>query len=378
MAIERNTREKSHTQYQAVLVPEQEKAAWNDYIARVPFFSMLQSWEWGEFKKQLGWTPFRVAVKKGGEFAAAAQVFIKPLLFGATGFAYIPRGPVGDWLDAQVTDVLLSAIHRIARQHRVVFLKLEPPQVCKAGCEDILLRQGFKPGYYNNQPCSTIIVDLTRSLEEILGEMRSSTRRSIQAALRKGVTFKVGDESDIPAFFEMMQTTSRRAGFAIRGLDYYQHEWKTMSAAFPALFLLAYYQDILLAANISYSFGKHVAFFHQVSSGELRELNPNPLLVWETIKWAKGLGCESYDLWGIPDEIGPRYVLDGVLPPVDEKSNGLWGVYRFKSSISKNVVAYIGSYDYAYLPLLYLPMTSKYLTRELQDQAAAWLDNLRR
>jgi lipid II:glycine glycyltransferase (peptidoglycan interpeptide bridge formation enzyme) len=77
---------------------------------------------------------------------------------------------------------------------------------------------------------------------------------------------------------------------------------------------------------------------------------PNHLLQWHAIQWARARGCTAYDFWGIPDEIGQD---PSAASQAHERSDGLWGVYRFKEGFSGEVVRYLGAYDCVYSSLLY-------------------------
>ncbi len=51
-------------------------------VAEEPLFGLLQSWEWGEFKRELGWKVFRIAVKDDrGRIIAGAQMLIEAIAF---------------------------------------------------------------------------------------------------------------------------------------------------------------------------------------------------------------------------------------------------------------------------------------------------------
>lgn len=75
---------------------------------------------------------------------------------------------------------------------------------------------------------------------------------------------------------------------------------------------------------------------------------PAYLLQWEAIRWAKAHGCTEYDLWGVPD------VDEGKLETYfSERSDGLWGVYRFKRGFGGELRRAAGPWDRIYQPLLY-------------------------
>jgi lipid II:glycine glycyltransferase (peptidoglycan interpeptide bridge formation enzyme) len=354
-------------------VTAERRGEWNAFVAQEPSFALLQSWEWGEFKEKLGWRAYRIAVEEEGQILAGAQMLIKHIPLGLGSVAYVPRGPVGEWLDMGVTTKLLCAMLGIAGQHRAVFLKMEPPQLHDSLVRGAIERHGFRASPLSNQPRASIIVDLAQDLDHILNGMSKNTRRKIRDAARKGVTVRFGSEEDLAAFYELMRITGRRRSFSVRRFDYYKNEFLALCAKQQAALLMAFYQGKLLAAHMAFCFGKHAAFFHQASSSDLAALNPNSLLVWEAAKWAKALGCCTYDLWGIPDEVGAEVALGGE-PPESDRTDGLWGAYRFKKLFSKNIVFYVGAYDYVYRPALYALITSRLFSASTLDRGFAWMD----
>lgn len=338
---------------------------WNTFAEKEPSFVLTQSWDWGEFKEKMGWKAFRIAVEHQSTIIAGAQMLIKSFPLGIASYAYIPRGPIGDWLNPEVSAVFFPEIHRIARSKNVVFLKIEPPLVDNHDITQILAQFNFNSVSATIQPRSTIILDIRPDLNIILEQTRKTTRRKIKDASRKGVTIRFGNHEDFPAFYKLMKTTCRRAGFPLRPYQYYWNEWKTLENHRKCIMLMAFYQDNLLAVNIIYLFGNHAAFFHQCSSNEYGNLNPNSLLVWEGIKILKERGISTYDLWGISDEIGQIISQGGELPG-HERTDGLWGVYQFKSGFCKNVVFYSGAYDFIYKPTLYKINSSHFLNKNLE------------
>jgi lipid II:glycine glycyltransferase (peptidoglycan interpeptide bridge formation enzyme) len=342
-------------------------------VAAEPTFGLLQSWEWGDFKEKLGWMVFRIAAVERGHIVAGAQMLMKSLPLGSASVAYIPRGPLGNWLAEDIGPRLLTELHRVARRHGAVFLKIEPPLANDPALARRVREIGFRLAGNSNQPRATIILNLDQDLDAILKRMRQKNRQYIRAAEREGITVRAGRQEDLPAFTDLMERTSQREHLPSRIREYYEHEWRIFSEKKQAVLLMAFRQDRLLAVRALFCFGKNAAEFHAGSSDEARHFHPNYLLVWEGIKWAKERGCSTYDFWGIPDDIceTPPGRRDPV--PLD-RTDGLWGVYRFKSGFCSDVSCYLGSYDHVYRPVAYALVMNAVARKKPWERVAAFMD----
>ena len=65
---------------------------------------------------------------------------------------------------------------------------------------------------------------------------------------------------------------------------------------------------------------------------------PNYLIQWEMIKWAIETGCEVYDFQGISGNL-------------EDESDHLYGLYRFKRGFNGQVDELPGEFDITYKPL---------------------------
>ncbi len=364
-----------------VLIVE-DRQKWDEFIQTWSSFALLQSWKWGEFKQEMGWKVFRMAVEENGTFIAAAQMLVKPLPGKLASIAYIPRGPMTDWQEEETTALLLEALHRAARKEHAISLMIEPPILATCANDALLNKFGFRHSRVTNQPRNTIVVDIQPGPEELLSQMHHKTRQYIRRASKEGITSRQGDESDLNSFIQLMESTGKRAGFPVRSRRYYELEHKAFSPENQLCLLLAEKDGNLLAARTIYAFGRYAAEFHAGSICMTENMHPNYLLVWEGIQWAKAKGCISYDMWGIPDEI--RFG-EGNEPAVGdenlaqlERRDGLWGVYRFKRGFSRNIVTYAGAYDYVYLSIPYLLYGNRLLNRNTVEKIAIWMESLRK
>lgn len=320
---------------------------WDAFAAAEPSFALMQSWRWGEFKERSGWRAFRVAAERGGRIVAGAQMLLRPAPLGLSAVAYIPRGPVGAWLDEEIAAPLLDGLHQVARRHRALVLRIEPSAPNDSGCAQTLQRLGFVARKSANQPRATIVLDLEPGTDRLLTQMSRSTRHNIRLAAKKGVTVRVGGAEDLPMLHQLMRTTARRAGFRPRTSDYYRSQWEILAPTGHLRLFVASHEGRPLAVDVSTVFGEHAASLHAASSNEHKDLRPNHLLMWEAVRWAEAEGCRTFDLWGIPDEVGVA-ASEGRELPEPTSTDGLWGVYRFKRGFGGRVICYPTAHDHVY------------------------------
>ena len=355
----------------ACVVSQTRTAEWNALVAREDSFSLTQSCEWGGFKERLGWSVYRVAVEDDAALVAGAQLLVKRLPLGFS-VAYVPRGPVGRWTEDQAASLLFPELERLraGAPGRLPEDRAAGPGWATGARIAGPARLPAEPGHRTSprRPCSSTSHRRRRT------SSRGCTRRLASTSAAPSVRASPpvsADAGDLPAFCELMRRTAKREGFAGRSLEYYRAEWAAFAPGDHCALLLAYHEQQLIAARTVYRFGRHAAEFHG-GSVTLPSLHPNHLLVWRAIQWAKERGCTTYDMWGVPDEVGPA----GRRPTagVPERHDGLWGVYQFKRGFGARVVRYAGAYDLALVPGVYSLYSAAMVNRTVWERAAARLD----
>ncbi len=327
-----------------------ERERWDAFVAGASNGHLLQGWAWGEFKRQHGWRPVRLALVQDGEWIAVAQVLFRSI--ASLSLAYVPRGPVASLDHPEVYAQLLAGLHRYARRRLSIVLKLEPNEPEAPALSEWLGRQGFVKSRHTAQPRATLILDLKGGEEAVLAALPKTTRYQIRLAERRGVQARVArDDVDVQKFAALMATTGERAGFAVRSPGYYHDVLRLFRERGQAELLLAELDEQLIAGVMVFAFGPEGVYMYAASTNDHKEASPNDLLQWRAIQWCIKKGCARYDLWGIPPEAETGKPENGSGTP--DSADGLWGVYRFKRRFAKRAIHYIGAYDYPYLPPLY-------------------------
>ena len=418
-----------------IQIKKNQKEIWNRFIAGNNSESFLQSWEWGSFQSKIGRKIWRIGIveddlpgKKetsklqitnkfkiqsaswrtkfnppaGGQnskLIVVALIVKHDLPFGRS-YLYCPRGPVisRKFIKSKVYKVedlnfLFDEIKKIAKKEKSLFLRIDPAMEWNPESRIWNLENsGFKKTSNEIQPKDTLILDLTKSEEELLKEMKQKTRYNIRLAGKKelrirnyelGMDNKKIFEEKFEEFWELIKETSERDKFSSHNKDYY---WKMLESLgeiqnfagaglpacpagrqpvpnishasekeretskqkklvcnqFPLLqakLYLAEYENKTIAANIVLYFGDLAIYLHGASSGEYRNTMAPYLLQWRQVMDAKNIGCEKYDFWGIDSS------QKSIKLKVHKVNNGWGGITRFKKGFGGYEKNYIGAYD---------------------------------
>lgn len=322
--------------------------AWDAFVADHPAGHFLQTGRWADLKSAFGWRAEQVILRTIPSPAApilgGASILYRRLPWGQS-LAYIPKGPVVDWDAPDQARAVLTMARAAASKRHTALLKIEPELVDSPATTTALRSMGFRPSPQRVQPLCTIQIALTED-EKLLASMKPKWRYNIRLAGRKGVTVREGTGADLPEIQRLLAVTGRRDGFGVHSLAYYARATELFVPAGLAAWLVAEHEDRMLAAIAVFALGRTAWYMWGASGDEGRNLMPNHALQWAAMRWARDRGCATYDLWGIPDEVGAEP--DAYAEPESWGEGGLWGVYRFKQGFGGRVVRYTGAWD---LPL---------------------------
>ena len=281
------------------------KEQWDKQIGSHTQSQFLQSWDWGEFQQRLGRKIWHLDLNN--DFVLVIKMNL-PL---GKNYLYTSR------TNCNFDEAKINLLKELAKQEKSIFIKIEP-------LKQALDNFGFKK-VRSVQPVKTLILDLTKSEEELLAEMHQKTRYNIRLATKKGVSFKICQAEEFPIFYDLLVDTYRRKSKSLYSRDYFHkiyHDHLTK-------IYCAEYQDKILCANLIVFWGDRVTYLYGGSSEKDKNIMAPHLLQWLTIKKAKELGYQYYDLWGIDEKKWP-------------------GVTRFKKGFGGIEVSYSGTWD---LPL---------------------------
>jgi peptidoglycan pentaglycine glycine transferase (the first glycine) len=321
----------------------EDQARWDAFVKAHPSGHFFQCWIWGEMQRGLSARPRRIAALVKGEIRGVVQMLV---FQGATRpFAVVPRGPVADPDDVGVVQVLTAAALEAGRGEGTFLVRIEPQWEWDATHVATLQSCGFVSARQWIMPRRTLLVDLRPTTEEIWASFKSNTRNRVRLAEKLGVDVRVGTEADIAIFEELFEAMTARHGLRQAARETFGLAAKAFSGTdVMRLYLARSREDgIDVSGIIVFVFGRTATYLWGASSDaeSARKLNPNQLLHWTAMQWAKSRGCETYDTFGIPD-----HDADVLEAEYGTQTGGMWSLYRFKRGFGGRVVRHLGTFDH--------------------------------
>lgn len=270
---------------------------WDAFVAAQGAGDLVQSMAWGRAKQATGFEVALAASFRDGGIEGGALLIMKR--FGPLGaVGYVARGPLVVGQEPGRIARVLDEVERVAREHRVRHLVVQPP----GGGEAIaaaLAARGYSEDAPDVCPCATIVLDLAPDPGAILAGMSTSRRRNVRHALRRGVTVRQGGYEDLDCFHALHVATARRQGFAPLSRAYLEAQWEALRPRGALELFMAELDGRPIAGIWNTVFGDTMTYRIPAWSGEEAAVQPNVACHWHAIQRAKERGCRRYDLGGL-------------------------------------------------------------------------------
>jgi lipid II:glycine glycyltransferase (peptidoglycan interpeptide bridge formation enzyme) len=303
---------------------------WDAFVLNSPAGSIHQISDWAPFQETI---TGRGPVKGWGVRDAKGQIQATVLcVWMDTGFrgkkwVYSPRGPVFDMHKNQKAgQFLIQSVSEKLKESGAMFWRLDP--YIKPGfwiqLQKLEPGLALKTSIQNYQPTDTLILDLTKSDEILLSEMKRKGRYNINLAQKKGITFPhiTGREfaatnalkrgQILDEFWGLNAETTSRDGFSGHQKVYYEQFLEKLPEY--AVLFFAEFEGKKIATAISTFCGDKAIYYFGASTSdpEYRNLMAPYGLQWEMIQYAKSKNCKTYDFLGIAPENDPHHAYAGI------------------------------------------------------------------
>ena len=253
----------------------------------------------------------------------------------------IPGGPVINWKSDNEIAEVKELIVKTAKKHRCVFIRLRPPLLNNTGNLAILKKMGGRKSPMHLAAEHTVILDLTKTEEELLAGMRRQTRYEVRRSGKLGIKVESGNSEELfKEFHKVQKNTAARQHFVPPDL-------KTLLAEREAfgkdakIYVAKTPEDEPIAYGLILIDGDEADYYEAASTDLNRKLPGAYALQWQVIKDLKKQKIKRYNLWGIapPNQPHHRYA----------------GVTTFKTGFGGEIVTFVPAHDIIINKLKYAP-----------------------
>ncbi len=315
------------------LLPITSQNKWNSFLLEYGQHSFFQSWLWADVQAKLGYSIWRYGIFEGKIMRGIALVVKVSARRGS--FLQIRHGPVFDSQNKKKWEWFLTQMKVLAKNQRVWFVRLNPLIENTTENRQFFKALGLRPAAIHAMDAEyTWVLSLNKSEEELLGDMRKTTRYEIKRAISACVTVKkTTDPAELKHFFRLYDETMKRQDFVPnRGIS---EEFEMFAIEGKALLLLGSYQGKVCAAAMVLFDGNQAIYHYGASTRS--DVGVSYLVQWEAIREAKKRGILLYNFWGIAPE---------------DKPNHPWrGITLFKTGFGGHLEEYIHTHDLSISPL---------------------------
>lgn len=307
-----------------------EKNEWDNFVRAHEEANFLQAWQWGEFHSARGKTVVRRGVYEGDRLVGVYEGVVETARRG-THLA-VAGGPIVDWDNHAAVEAIRDDMKMIGKKHACVFVRVRPQLEKSAESLALFKQLGFRPAPYYLSVEHAGVLDLGKSEEELLKNMRQRLRRALRKAEKNNITVETStDPADIAEFYQIQLQTARRHDFTHFSEDFLTKQFAAFAADDSAVLYTARYEGEVLAQNFMIFYGNEASYHYGVSTELGTKLSGAPLLHMQAMRDARERGVGRYNFWGIVDE--------------DDTSHRFYGVSVFKRGFGVDELKYVPAQD---------------------------------
>jgi lipid II:glycine glycyltransferase (peptidoglycan interpeptide bridge formation enzyme) len=247
---------------------------------------------------------------------------------------------------AGTAGLVLESLVRWSRSHRIHYLVIDPPYNSKHVVDE-MSQLGFRPSPSGIPPTNlvtaTTVIDLCRSLNQILAAMRPDARRNVRKGTEFGFKFRIGCQDDLEQFFQLMLQVCKRRGEKPNppNVDFFHNLWREYESRGWVRLLLGEYDGELINGEMVFAFGDTFRMWKRGWNQGYRKNYPNHAIIWFAIQLAKEAGFKSFDFVQVDPGIAPLLAARKKVPQSWKKMRH-FGPTRYKMSFGENVLFYPG------------------------------------
>jgi len=311
---------------------------WNKILEQHPEANFLQSPLWAEANRLEG---HKLIVRTFGDDAMFLGI-VKDARRGR--YLEIPGGPLLNWNDQRLVKTVFETVIAEAKKEKCVFVRfrpqLEKSQATEQYIENLKKSFDLRPAPMHLHAQNTVILDLTKTEDELLMSMRRQTRYEVRRGEKLGLkVLEDASEVAFDEFHKVQAETAKRQNFIPPSKKELLAERTAFMPDHLKLYKVVDAENRPVAYGLILIYGNEAEYFEAASTDLNRKLPGSTALLWQAIKDLKSQGLKRLNLWGIA--------------PPGVEHHRYSGVTTFKTGFGGEIVEFIPAQDIVISKLKY-------------------------
>jgi hypothetical protein len=310
------------------------RAEWDQAMLQSEDYNVFQSFRWGEYKRNGGWTPMRwIARDETGETIAMVQILAKTPR-GRVTIGWAPGGPILQFARTprhQLAALIDSLLEQLAILRRTTSIRFDSYLPADSELIAALQESNCVRPYSRINTGYSLMLDLRQPESVHTKQIRSRHRSYIKKALDQNIEWKAGRDS----IFVNELVSLHGEMLSQKKLSLGRIETPEIAAlcdvlAEQALIFTGYLDGRAITSTLVLRFGAKAFYLIGASGKEGRAMRASYGLIDRLLKYLKAEGIEQFDFGGL-DPHGPKAA----------------GVNQFKTGFGGETVEHLGEWEWA-------------------------------
>lgn len=191
-----------------------------------------------------------------------------------------------------------------------------------------------KAGFFYEEHLN-IIVDLTKTEEQLWQEVHSKRRNEIRRAIKEQTSVEVHNDLDtLRSCYAILKEVYQRAKLPLPALSHFAALLQSGHERDGLVLFVATSEKRIIGCMLCLAYGKTLFDYYAGAYSDSYHKYPNDMLPWEVFKWGKKNGFTTFDFGGAGKPDVP------------------YGVREYKKKFGGEMVSY-GRFEKIHFPVLY-------------------------
>ncbi|MCD4756702.1 MAG: peptidoglycan bridge formation glycyltransferase FemA/FemB family protein [Arcobacteraceae bacterium] len=314
-----------------------DRKIWNDEIVKYPNYNPYQVYEWGEYKKNIGWNVVSIKANKNGHIAYLQITYkIKLNIF----LGWCVGSIVGD-ISAFNKNEFIEYLQK-KFNIKYVFIKSSFTNTLDVNESISLYTSGWSKTSKKLTSDYTVYVDLNQSIENLLEACSNNFRKNVKRGINKNLSVEVKElsqysENEISELFHRFKMIKDVPLPSLEELTFIK---KNLSK--NIIIATSSIDDQIVGLRAFLFIGNKALDFWATTDLVGRKNYTSYMLLFELFKKAKEMNIQEYDMSGIDPLNNPN-------------------VYSFKNGIRAQTVEKLGEWELSNSKLISFLINKVYL-----------------